>query len=211
MNHQKSKSQPITKQMVWFAWLQVKENDGSGGIDNQSIASYEANLANNLYKLWNRMTSGSYFPSSIKRIYIPKEGGKRPLGLPTIEDKIAQTVVTNYLEPLLEKHFHQDSYGFRPNKSAHQALSTLRERCHKMDWVVDIDIEKFFEEVDHDLLMKAVEKHTSQKWVLMYIKRWLKAPIQDKEVTIFPEKGLAQGAVISPLLANLYLHYTLDK
>lgn len=197
--------------MVWFAWLQVKENDGSGGIDNQSIVSYEANLANNLYKLWNRMTSGSYFPSSIKRIYIPKEGGKRPLGLPTIEDKIAQTVVTNYLEPLLEKHFHQDSYGFRPNKSAHQALSTLRERCHKMDWVVDIDIEKFFEEVDHDLLMKAVEKHTSQKWVLMYIKRWLKAPIQDKEVTIFPEKGLAQGAVISPLLANLYLHYTLDK
>ena len=210
---EQSKSQPISKQMVWQAWQRVKSNKGSAGIDKVSIEKYEAEISKNLYKLWNRLTSGSYFPPPVKEVEIPKpKGGVRKLGIPTVGDRIAQMVVKNHLEPILDPIFHQNSYGYRPKKSAHEALDRARRKCWEYDWVIDMDIKGFFDNIDHALLMKALDKHTSEKWVRMYVERWLKAPVQKTDGSIEERiKGTPQGGVISPILANLFLHYAFDK
>ncbi len=209
----KAKPFCIPKRAVWEAYKRVKANQGAAGVDGQSIAAFEEDLINNLYKLWNRMSSGSYFPPPVRRVEIPKHGmGMRPLGIPTVTDRIAQAVVKGYLEPELEKHFHPDSYGYRPRKSAIEALGVARKRCWRYDWVLDLDIKGFYDNIDHDLLMRAVRKHTDCKWVLLYIERWLKAPVQLADGSLITrEKGTPQGGVASPLLANLFLHYALDK
>ena len=203
----------ISKKQVWEACKLVKANQGAAGVDGQTIEQFDENLANNLYKLWNRMSSGSYQAPPVRRVDIPKDsGGTRPLGIPTVSDRIAQMVVKQVLEPELEKHFHEDSYGYRPGKSAHQAIGKARERCWQNGWVLDIDIKGFFDNIPHDLMMKAVRCHTSEKWVLLYIERWLKASVSMPNGTLAERtKGTPQGGVISPLLANLYLHYTFDK
>jgi len=202
----------ISKWDVWEAYKLVKANKGSAGVDGQSIAEFEEDVKDNLFKIWNRMSSGSYFPPPVRRVDIPKDNGKtRPLGIPTVADRIAQTVVKRYLEPILEEHFHPDSYGYRPGKSAKDAVGLARQRCWRYDWVLDLDIKGFFDNIDHDLLMQAVRKHTDCKWVLLYIERWLKAPAQLADgILINRDKGTPQGGVVSPLLANLFLHYTFD-
>lgn len=202
----------ISKWDVWEAYKLVKANKGSAGVDGQSIAEFEEDVKDNLFKIWNRMSSGSYFPPPVRRVDIPKDNGKtRPLGIPTVADRIAQTVVKRYLEPILEEHFHPDSYGYRPGKSAKDAVGLARQRCWRYDWVLDLDIKGFFDNIDHDLLMRAVRKHTDCKWVLLYIERWLKAPAQLADgILINRDKGTPQGGVVSPLLANLFLHYTFD-
>lgn len=208
-----TKPYEISRHLVWEAYKSVGANGGAAGIDGQTISGFEKDLKNNLYKLWNRMSSGSYFPSPVKRVEIPKAtGGTRGLGIPTVQDRIAQMVVKKVLEPLVEPLFHGDSYGYRPGKSAHQAVGVARQRCWRYNYVLDIDIKGFFDNIDHTLLMKAVRKHTPCKWVLLYIERWLQAPVQhgNGEV-VHPGKGIPQGGVISPLLANLYLHYTFDS
>lgn len=208
----KTKPYVISKNVVYDAFLRVKANRGSAGIDGQSITEFEENLKDNLYKLWNRMSSGSYFPPAVKAVEIPKkDGGIRTLGIPTVADRIAQMTVKMYFEPLVEPFFHEDSYGYRPNKSAIQALETTRKRCWKYNWIVEFDIKGLFDNIDHDLLMRAVEKHTKSDWVKLYIKRWLKTPFQSKEGLIERTSGTPQGGVISPVLANLFLHYTFDK
>jgi RNA-directed DNA polymerase len=203
----------ISKREVWEAYKRVAANRGAAGIDDQSIEEFEQDLSNNLYKLWNRMSSGSYFPAPVRRVDIPKRGGgTRPLGIPTVADRIAQTVVKRLLEPELEKHFDPDSYGYRPGKSAIEALGVARQRCWKHDWVLDLDIKGFFDSIDHDLMMRAVRRHTTCTWALLYIERWLKAPVQMDDGTVMArEKGTPQGGVISPLLANLFLHYAFDR
>ncbi len=203
----------ITKRQVWEAYKRVKANKGSAGVDGQTIEAFEEDLKGNLYKLWNRMSSGSYFPPAVLRVEIPKVGGgMRPLGIPTVADRIAQTVVKQFIEPEMEKHFHPDSYGYRPGKSALDAVGMARKRCWKNDWVLDLDIKGFFDSIDHELMMRAVRVHVKDKWVLLYIERWLKAPIEMPDSTqILPQKGTPQGGVISPLLANLFLHYAFDK
>ncbi len=203
----------ISKRDVWEAYKTVKANRGAAGIDEQTINAFDENLSKNLYKVWNRMSSGSYFPPAVRGVEIPKaNGGKRLLGIPTVADRIAQMVAKRFLEPLLEPRFHADSYGYRPGKSAKDALSSARQRCWRYDWVVDLDIKAFFDRIDHDLMMRAVRKHTSCAWVLLYIERWLKAPMQLNDKTITQrERGTPQGGVISPLLANLFLHYAFDK
>lgn len=208
-----SKPVPVTKQMVKEAYRKVKSNKGSAGIDEQDFAKFDANLLPNLYKLWNRMASGSYFPKPVKEVIIPKaNGGERKLGIPTIADRIAQQVVKAYIEPRLEAIFLPNSYGYRPHKSAHQALEAVRQNVRNYAWVIDMDIKAFFDEVNHELLLIAVSKHVAEKWVLMYIKRWLKTPVQTQTGLIEKDgKGTPQGGVISPLLANLFLHYVLDK
>jgi RNA-directed DNA polymerase len=191
----------------------VKANKGSAGIDKQTIADFEIDLKKNLYKIWNRMSSGSYFPAPVRRVDIPKSNGQlRPLGIPTVSDRIAQMVVKNGLEPLVEPHFHDDSYGYRPGKSALDAIAQARIRCWRDDWVLDMDIRGFFDALDHTLVMKAVSKFTQCKWTLLYIERWLKADV------ILPDgerlqrtQGTPQGGVISPLLANIFLHLVFDK
>lgn len=200
-----TKSFAISKQMVWEAYKRVRAKGGAAGIDEQSITEFEKDLKNNLYKLWNKMSSGSYFPPAVKRVEIPKgNGGMRPLGIPTVADRIAQMVVKIAFEPEVEPIFHEDSYGFRPNKSAHQAVGVARQRCWRNDFVLDVDIKGFFDNLNHELLMKAVRKHTQSKWVILYIERWLKAPIQHEDGKFEKrEKGTPQGGVISPLLANL--------
>jgi RNA-directed DNA polymerase len=202
----------ISKWEVWEAYKRVKANKGAAGVDGQSIAEFEEDLKNNLYKLWNRMSSGSYFPPPVKRVDIPKDdGGTRPLGIPTVADRVAQTVVKRYMEPVLEKYFHPDSYGYRPGKSAIEAVGVARQRCWRYDWVLDLDIKGFFDSIDHGLMMRAVRKHTDCKWLLLYIERWLKAPVQMEDGSlIHRDKGTPQGGVISPLLANLFLHYAFD-
>ncbi len=181
-------------------------------MDKQSIQDFEVNLKDNLYKLWNRLSSGSYFPPPVLRVEIPKsDGGKRALAIPTVSDRIAQMVVKLTLEPEIEPHFHVDSYGYRPNKSAVQAVGVARQRCWKYDWVVDLDIRAFFDSMNHELLMKAVQKHTQNPWILLYIKRWLTAPVQMEDGSVVTRDcGTPQGGVISPLLANLFLHYAFD-
>jgi RNA-directed DNA polymerase len=210
-----SKAKPfsIAKREVWEAYKRVKVNRGAAGIDGQTIEEFEKDLSNNLYKLWNRMSSGSYFPAPVRRVEIPKpDGRKRPLGIPTVTDRVAQMIVKQYLEPILEPHFHRDSYGYRPGKSALQAVGVARKRCWKYHWVLDLDIKSFFDTIDQKLLMRAVQKHTDCKWVLLYIDRWLKAPVQMPDGTLeVLGIGIPQGGVISPLLANLFLHYALDK
>jgi RNA-directed DNA polymerase len=203
----------ITKRQVWEAYKRVKANKGAAGVDGQSLAAFEQDLEGNLYKLWNRLASGSYFPPPVLRVDIPKgDGRKRPLGIPTVADRIAQTVVKQYLEPELEKHFHPDSYGYRPGKSALDAVGMARQRCWQSDWVLDLDIKGFFDNLDHELMMLAVRTHTEESWVLLYIERWLNAPIALQDGTQqVPEKGTPQGGVASPLLANLFLHYAFDK
>ena len=202
----------IPKREVWEAYKRVRANQGAAGVDGQSIAEFEANLAGNLYKLWNRMSSGSYFPPPVRRVDIPKgDAGSRPLGVPTVADRVAQTVVKRFLEPLVEPKFHRDSYGYRPGKSALEAVGVARERCWRYDWVLDLDIKAFFDSIDRDLLMRAVRKHTSCPWALLYIERWLEAPVQMADGSLVGrERGTPQGSVISPLLANLFLHYAFD-
>ena len=203
----------ISKQAVWEAYKKVKANKGSAGVDGQSIEDFELNLKDNLYKIWNRMSSGSYFPPAVLRVEIPKSDGKiRPLGIPTVADRIAQMVIKQQLEPKLEKIFHKDSYGYRPKKSAIEAIGQARTRCWRNDWVLDLDIKGFFDNINHELMMKAVKIHTTDKWILLYIERWLKASVQMPDGTlVVSEKGTPQGGVISPLLANLFLHYAFDK
>ena len=209
----KARSWSIPKLYVWDAYKRVKANRGAAGVDDQTIEEFERDLADNLYKLWNRMSSGSYFPPPVKRVNIEKRGGGfRPLGIPTVSDRIAQAVVKGYLEPELEKHFHPDSYGYRPGKSALDAVGVARERCWRYAWVLDLDIKSYFDTISHELLLRAVRKHTDCPWVLLYIERWLKAPVQLEDGTLEPrERGTPQGSVVSPLLSNLFLHYTFDR
>ena len=203
----------ISKWCFVEAFKQVKASKGGAGGDGQTIEEFEGGLKDNLYKLWNRMSSGSYFPPPVLRAEIPKGDGRmRPLGIPTVADRVAQQIVKQELEPVLERHFHSDSYGYRPGKSALDAVERARRNCWKYNWVLDLDIKGFFDNIDHDLLMKAVRWHTEEKWVLLYIERWLKTPILMTDGTVFyPDKGTPQGGVISPLLANLFLHYAFDK
>ena len=208
----KTKPYEISKDIVLEAFKRVKENKGAAGIDDESIASFESKLNNNLYKIWNRMSSGSYFPSAVKAIEIPKKsGGTRVLGVPTVYDRIAQMVAKIYFEPQLEPHFHPDSYGYRPNKSTADALTVTRKRCWKYNWLLEFDIVGLFDNIDHELLLKAVRMHTDKPWVILYIQRWLVVPFQIPDGTIKERtKGTPQGGGISPLLANLFLHYAFD-
>ena len=210
-----SKAKPfsISKIEVYEAYEQVKANRGAAGVDGQSIADFERKLEDNLYKLWNRMSSGSYFPPPVRRVEIPKEGGKkRPLGIPTVADRIAQMVVKNRLEPELEKLFDPDSYGYRPGKSAIGAVGVARQRCWRYDWVLDLDISSFFDTINHELLLKALRHHTDCRWILLYVERWLTAPVQlPGDILQERKEGTPQGGVISPLLANLFLHYAFDR
>ncbi|OPX90744.1 MAG: Group II intron-encoded protein LtrA [Pelotomaculum sp. PtaB.Bin104] len=208
----KTKSYEISKQVVLEAFQRVKANKGAAGIDDESLEAFEANLKNNLYKIWNRMSSGSYFPPPVKAVEIPKKnGGKRILGVPTVADRVAQMVAKIYFEPQVEPHFHPDSYGYRPGKSAADALAITRRRCWRYNWVLEFDIKGLFDNIDHELLMKAVRKHTNNPWVILYIQRWLKAPFQMPDGTVKERtKGTPQGGVISPVLANLFLHYAFD-
>ena len=203
----------IAKREVWEAFKRVKANHGAAGVDEQSIGAFEERLADNLYKLWNRLSSGSYMPAPVRRVDIPKAGGgMRPLGIPTVADRVAQAVVRRYLEPLLEPVFHADSYGYRPRRSAIDAIRMARQRCWRSDWVLDIDIKGFFDSIDHELLLKAVRHHTDCRWVSLYIERWLKAPaMTDAGDLVERNRGTPQGGVISPLLANLFLHYAFDR
>ena len=203
----------IAKVAVWEAYRRVKANKGAAGVDELSIAAFEENRDRNLYKIWNRMSSGSYFPPPVKAVEIPKAGGKgvRVLGVPTVADRIAQTVVKMYLEPKVEPVFHPDSYGYRPGKSALDAVEVCRRRCWRTDWVIDLDIRAFFDTVPWDLVLKAVAHHTDQQWILLYVERWLKAPLQHQDGTLAArDRGTPQGSAISPLLANVFMHYAFD-
>ena len=205
---------PITKAMVKEAYRKVKANHGAAGVDKESLEMYQEDLLNNLYVLWNRLSSGSYFPKPLRCVSIPKSNGKqRTLGIPTVSDRIAQQVIKSYLEPRLEAQFDNNSYGYRPLKSAHQAVEAVQKNVRQYAWVLDMDIKSFFDEVNHELLMKALDRHVAEKWVKMYIRRWLETPVQQSDGTLIQKegKGTPQGGVISPLLANLFLHYVLDK
>ena len=211
----KSSAKPfeISKWEVWQAYEKVKANKGAPGADGVDLAAFEADLQDNLYKIWNRMSSGSYFPPPVKAVEIPKPhgGGTRVLGVPTVADRIAQTVVAARLEARVEPIFHPDSYGYRPKRSALDAVGVCRRRCWKYDWVIDLDGQKFFDSVPWDLVVKAVAAHTDQPWVLLYVKRWLAAPIQQPDGTLQQrDRGTPQGSAISPVLANLFLHYAFD-
>jgi RNA-directed DNA polymerase len=191
----------ISKREVWEAFLRVKANKGAPGVDGCSIEDFERDLKGNLYRVWNRMSSGSYFPPPVKAVEIPKAhgGGIRTLGVPTVADRIAQTVVAVRLEARVEQIFHSDSYGYRPGRSALDAVAACRQRCWKRDWVIDLDIQKFFDSVDHDLVVKAVAAHTDQPWVLLYVKRWLVAPLQQPDGTLLMrDRGTPQGSAITP-------------
>lgn len=209
----KAKPFCISKRGVWEAYKRVKANQGAAGVDGQSIEQFEEDLENNLYRLWNRLCSGSYFPPPVRRVDIPKGDGRtRPLGIPTVSDRIAQMVVQRFLEPVLEPLFHTDSYGYRPGRSAHQALSVARRRCWRYDWVLDLDIKSFFDTIDWELLLRALRRHTDCQWALLYIERWLKAPVcMPDGILVERTQGTPQGAVVSPLLANLFLHYAFDR
>jgi len=202
----------IPKALIWEAWLHVKANHGAAGIDAETIEQFEKKLGDNLYKLWNRMSSGSYFPPPVKAVPIPKKsGGVRILGVPTVSDRVAQTAVKMWLEPQLDPIFCDDSYGYRPGKSALEAIAVTRRRCWDYDWVVEFDIRGLFDNLDHHLLMKALHKHCQERWILLYVERWLKAPMQATDGQILErDKGTPQGGVVSPILANLFLHYTFD-
>jgi RNA-directed DNA polymerase len=207
-----AKSFDIPKRLVWEAYQEVKANGGAAGVDKESIEVFEGHLKDNLYRLWNRMASGSYFPPPVKAVAIPKKtGGTRVLGVPTVSDRIAQTVVKKVLEPILDSIFDENSFGYRPGKSAHDAVSVTRQRCWRYDWVVEFDIKGLFDHIDHSLLMKALRCHCDIRWVLLYAERWLKAPMQmSSGELVARDSGTPQGGVVSPLLANLFLHYAFD-
>lgn len=211
-NYFETKSQPITMFMVLKAYEVVRSNGGSGGVDAMDWVELDANLEKHLYKLWNRMSSGSYFPMPVKEVEIPKKsGGKRKLGIPTLLDRIAQQVVKAYLEPILDPLFHENSYGYRRERNAHQAIETAQKRCMEHDWVLDLDIWKFYDTIDHELMLTALKHYCRDKWVLLYVERWLKAGCITKEGKYLDRlTGTPQGGVISPLLSNLYLHIAFD-
>jgi group II intron reverse transcriptase/maturase len=214
MSRPEGKSFAIPKLMVWEAWRQVKANKGAPGVDGQDLDAFESDLEDNLYKIWNRMSSGAWFPPPVRAVEIPKPhgGGVRMLGVPTIADRVAQTVVAMQLEPVVEPRFHPDSYGYRPGRSAHDALAACRERCWKYDWVIDLDVQKFFDEVPWDLIIRAVEAVTDVSWVLLYVKRWLAAPLQHPGGFLEQRsRGTPQGSAVSPVLANLFMHYAFDS
>src|SRR6266849_762338 len=202
----------ISKKIVWAAYERVKANQGAAGVDSESIEVFENDLKNNLYKIWNRMSSGTYFPPPVRTVAIPKkDGGERRLGIPTVADRIAQTVAKLYLEPLVEPSFHPDSYGYRPRKSALDAVGSARQRCWRFAWVIDLDIRGFFDNLDHELVLRAVRKYTQCPWILLYLKRWLEAPAQLEDGTLVRRtKGTPQGGVVSPLVANIFLHLAFD-
>jgi RNA-directed DNA polymerase len=204
----------IPKRAVWEAYKRVRANHGAAGVDGQTIAEFEEDLQANLYKLWNRMSSGSYMAPPVRRVEIPKDngGGVRLLGIPSVADRVAQTVVKEYLEPILDACFHVDSYGYRPQKSAKEALAMARARCWRYDWVLELDIRAFFDNLCHELLLRALRRHTDCSWVLLYVERWLKAPVQLADGSLEPrDKGTPQGGVVSPLMSNLFLHYVFDQ
>ena len=202
----------IPKQLVWDAYQRVKANRGAAGVDGESLAAFEQDLKGNLYKVWNRMSSGSYFPPPVRLVEIEKDnGGTRPLGIPTVADRVCQTVAKMVLEPLVEPVFHPDSYGYRPGRSALDAVGMARTRCWATAWVIDLDIKSFFDSLDHELVERAVAHHTDIPWVRLYIARWLRAPVQRPDGTLEQRtRGTPQGGVVSPLLANLFLHYAFD-
>jgi RNA-directed DNA polymerase len=211
----KSSAKPfeISKWEVWEAWEKVKSKKGAPGVDGCSIGDFEADLRNNLYKIWNRMSSGSYFPPPVRAVEIPKPhgGGTRILGVPTVADRVAQTVVARRLGVRVEAIFHSDSYGYRPGRSAKDAVEVCKERCWRRDWVIDLDIQKFFDTVSWDLVVKAVEANTDLPWVVLYVKRWLQAPVQLPDGSLqVRDQGTPQGSSVSPVLANLFLHYAFD-
>jgi len=212
MMKEMTKSLPVSKRMVYNSYLKVCDKNGSAGIDKESIEMFNKNLSGNLYKIWNRMTSGSYFPPPVRTVFIPKkQGGERPLGIPTVSDRIAQGVVKDYLEPAMEAVFHKSSFGYRPGRSAHDALVQCHENCVSKAWVLDVDIKGFFDNISHNIMLHLLQQHTQEKWVLMYVERWLKAGIEQKDGRIMARtKGTPQGGVISPLLANIYLHHAFD-
>jgi RNA-directed DNA polymerase len=215
MGQQKSSGKPfdISRWEVWNAWLKVKGNQGAPGVDGQSLQAFEADLKYNLYKIWNRMSSGSYFPPPVKAVEIPKAHGlgTRMLGVPTVADRVAQTVVAARLEAKVEPIFHADSYGYRPNRSALDAVGACRKRCWEYNWVIDLDIRKFFDSVPWDLVVKAVEAHTDDSWVVLYVKRWLAAPLQHADGSLQErDRGTPQGSAVSPVLANVFMHYAFD-
>ncbi|HEY6525313.1 MAG TPA: group II intron reverse transcriptase/maturase [Solirubrobacteraceae bacterium] len=209
----KQRSFAIPKWLVWEAWRRVKANQGAPGADGQDLEAFAADLENNLFKIWSRMCSGSYFPPAVLAVAIPKPRGDgvRTLGVPTVADRVAQTAVAIFLEPVVEPRFHQDSYGYRPGRSAHDALAVCRERCWKFDWVIDLDVQAFFDEVPWDLVIRAVQTVTDARWVLLYVRRWLAAAIQQPDGTLVQRsRGTPQGSAISPVLANLFMHYAFD-
>ena len=208
-----TKPYQISKHLVWEAYQKVKANKGAAGVDGESLQAFEAKLKDNLYKLWNRLSSGSYFPPSVKGVGIPKNsGGVRMLGIPTVADRVAQSVVKIVLEPILEPVFHENSYGYRPGRSAHDAIAVVRKRNWEYDWVVEFDIKGLLDNIDHELLMRALRKHCQTPWVLLYVERWLKAPMEPPAGELIERtKGTPQGGVVSPLLANLFLHYAFDR
>jgi RNA-directed DNA polymerase len=210
--HVTNKPFNIDKRLVYEAYKAVKSNRGAAGVDEQTIEQFEADLSGNLYKIWNRMSSGTYFPPPVRAVAIPKKsGGERILGVPTVADRVAQMVVKQVIEPILDPIFLADSYGYRPNKSALNAVGATRERCWKYDWVLEFDIKGLFDNIDHELLLRAVRKHITCKWALLYIERWLKAPmVQEDGTMIERSRGTPQGGVVSPILANLFMHYTFD-
>lgn len=215
MDELKSSGRPfdISKWEVWEAYREVKANKGAPGVDGQTLEDFEKDLKGNLYRIWNRMSSGSYFPPPVRAVEIPKQhgGGMRMLGIPTVADRVAQTVVARHLTRRVEPVFHPDSYGYRPGRSAHDAVAACRERCWKKDWVIDLDIRKFFDSVRWDLIVKAVEAHTDAAWVVLYVKRWLAAPLQLPDGTLqMRDRGTPQGSAVSPVLANLFMHYAFD-
>jgi RNA-directed DNA polymerase len=201
----------IPKQLVWEAYRRVKANKGAAGVDRESVAGFESDLRSSLYKIWNRMSSGTYFPPPVMAVEIPKaSGGTRMPGVPTVADRVAQTVAAMALEARTESIFHEDSYGYRPRRGALDALAKCRQRCWKKDWVIDLDVQKFFGSVPWDLMVKAVEANitTGQKWVLLYVRRWLAAPLQLPDGTLQQrDRGTPQGSAVSPVLANLFMHY----
>ena len=210
--HATNKPFNIDKRLVYEAYKAVKSNRGAAGVDEQTIEQFEAELAGNLYKIWNRMSSGSYFPPPVRAVAIPKKsGGERILGVPTVADRVAQMVVKQVIEPILDPIFLADSYGYRPRKSALDAVGVTRKRCWKFNWVLEFDIKGLFDNIDHELLLRAVQKHITCKWALLYIERWLKASmVKEDGTTIERSRGTPQGGVVSPILANLFMHYTFD-
>lgn len=206
-----TRSFDIPKRLVWDAFQRVKSNGGSAGVDGVSIADFERDLRGNLYKIWNRMSSGSYFAPPVRSVLIPKkDGGQRRLGIPTVADRVAQTVAKMVLEPMLEPIFDPDSFGYRPGRSALDAVALVRRRCWKSDWVVEFDIKGLFDNIDHALLLRALEWNCKVPWVVMYAKRWMTAPLLEDGTLVPRTRGTPQGGVISPLLSNLFLHYVLD-